>query len=231
MEPCFYAIPEEPAIAFGRRVQAMSLNQDTIAWAKLLPHLAVLRRRPYLGDRGSFDIDIEPLARFDLYLRPDRSYPPLTPDQVPAMESEAFQWLLAHAMLLACTYRLFIRWPKFAFGWTITVPDERVVQPGSEQEEFDLLLTSFFNHPGGLPPELAFLAEPSHLHAWVDSAQVQAIVHTEARTGLLRRLAGHYGSSHEPITRSFGEGIGVLHHFLSIAAIDRTAIFMCYLPA
>lgn len=227
-EPCFYAIAEQRAIAFGRRTQAVLADRDIAAWTKLFEKLSVLRRRPYLAHNGTFDLDVEPLTRFDWYLRPDRTYEVLAPNVTPPVDYEPLQWLLTNALLLACDYKLFVRWSKFHFGWTITIADEKMVQPGTEQAEFDLIVHTFFEHPGGLPQELRFLASASYLHAYATAERTREIVEVEDGAGLLARLARHYGSSTEPITRSFGEEIGKLHHFLRIAALERNAVFMCY---
>lgn len=230
-EPVFYALREDRCVAFVQRITAMLADADLGVWRKLYPCLSELRRRPYLGYDGTLCSDAQPLARFDWHLPANESHAPLTPDLLPSAESRAFRWLLMNALLQTCDYRLFIRWGKFSFGWTITVHDEGIVRSGAEQAEFELLVKTLFEHPGGLPQELGFLSEASHLHSYVRPTGVRALVEAEDGAGLLARLGSVYGSSADPITKSFGEAIVQLHHFLRIAGVDGSALFMCYYAA
>ena len=226
-EPRFYALHEDRCLAFGRRVAAMFAQQDVDEWKKLYSVLAGLRRAPYLGSDGTLALDAEPLVRFDSHLAPNQRH--VLPSQaVLPSDSDDIQWLLMNAVLQSSEERLFIPWANFSFGWTITIPDERVVRPGLEHEEFAALVALLFEHPGGLPPELGFLGQASHQHAYVDAGRVRALGEVEDRAGLLGRLGQAYAASGEPITRSFGESILRLRHFLGLASIGGTAVFMCY---
>jgi hypothetical protein len=230
-EPLFYALRELSSLEFGRRIARMLATGDIGSWQRLHSTLSALRMRPYLSDEGALSLEAEPLARFDWHLPPNESHEPLTRDALPSAESTAFQWLLMNALLQASDLRLGIPWAKFHFGWTITISDERIVRPGPEQAEYDLLVKKLFAHPGGLPSELAFLAQASYLHAYVPAEGVRELVAAEDAGGLLARLAQVYASSGEPITQSFGDGIARLHQFLRVAQAEKAAVFMCYYTA
>ena len=168
------------------------------------------------------------MTDFEWHLPPDRERPELTQESLPSPESEELQFLLMYGLLMAAEPKMTITWPKFCFGWTITVADERIVQPGPEQEEFDLLARSFFEHPRNAPDDLWFLQAASYVHAYASTAQVTAMAECERRTGLLARLGNHYEAISEPITQSFGRAIGMLRHFLALAHAERKSVFMCY---
>jgi hypothetical protein len=225
----FYGLPEQATLAFGHRIRAVLAGSDQEAWATLFDKLAVLRQRPYIGSDGATRLDPRPLIDFVWYLPPTRERPTFSPGQVPGPDSEEVQWLLTNLILQWAEPKLAIRWPKFGFGWTISVADDHVVQPGPEQYEFDLIAEAFFHHPRNLPRELWFLNAASHLNAYATVDEVRQLVEVEKRVALLQRLARHYQSSDEPITQSFGAAVETLHHFLSTCAAQRVAVFMCYL--
>lgn len=95
-EPRFYALREEACRAFGRRVAAMCANNDLDEWAKLYAVLTGLRREPYLGDDGRLRLDAEPLVRLEWHLSPGPNHAPLSPDELPSPDSEAFRDAQGH---------------------------------------------------------------------------------------------------------------------------------------
>ena len=226
----FYGIREEAAISFGRKTREMLANQDLKKWGQLFERLAALRQRPYVGDDGFLSLDPKPLTDFNWYLSPAQAHPSFEATQVPSPDSPELQWLLSHVFLLSCELRLGIHWPKFGFGWTISVPDDRVVRSGDEREEFDLISAMFFERPSQIPPDLWFLGAVGREHAYASPTALNRLAQMEHEVGLLHRLATHYQAIDEPITRSFGEEIERMRCFFALCAMNRSGILMSYLP-
>ena len=218
-----YSVREEVVIAFFERARNVVQSRDLEAWEKLFRTFEATSARPYIGSGGHI-YPPDRLTRIEY----QTNLPDLSHEQVPEWESRSLRWLLRRFVLIAADLSFVGGWSKFAQWFSINLSDELRANPGPELEEHEALMGHFFESRRPFPELLQLLRlSDSAFQSYVSVSELGILVALEARIGLLRRLAGEYTSSSDPITRELGAEIAALYQFLHLVHVQGRGIYYC----